>query len=272
MEKSMIDFTDIANINYSNKSQSSQTNNENYINDNILLFRNDEGVIDKKEAKINNKIQFEKTMIQIREKFKSLSLKTSKIINSKNFSFKIILKNNLNSQSFTEKEKIIINKNGSNSSNISNENNININNSNNQFKIVDNSFNIFFKKSNEKPNLQKIIGKKRENENNNNMNIMEKEKNIFNEILITCHEISNFNNDIIKKEEQNNIDMTNENIETTLIINNNPIVTIYFNGDEINKIYDFNNKKIIINENDILSHLKQIKKKMNIILNKLKKV
>ena len=269
----MIDFTSIANINYSNKNISPQTNDENYINDNILLFRNDEGVIGKKEAKINNKIQFEKTMIQIREKFQSLSLKTSKIINSKNFSFKIILKNDLNTQSLKEKEKIIINKNGSNSSNNSNENNININNSINQFKIFDNSFNIFFKKSNEKPNFQKIIGKKRknENENDNSMNIMEKEKTIFNEILITCHEISNFNNEIIKKEEQNNIEMSNENIETTLIINNNPIVTIYFNGDEINKIYDFNKKKIIINENDILSHLKQIKKKMNIILNKLKK-
>ena len=144
---------------------------------------------------------------------------------------------------------------------------MNINNNINQYKLFENSFDNITEKNN-----KKIIGIKRKKENDMNMNLIDEEiKIIFKEILIIWHEISTLNHDIIKKEEKFSLNSDNESIKKTLIINNNPIVTIYFNGDEVNKIYVFKNNKNLINENDILLQLKQIKKNMSIILNKLKK-
>ena len=129
-----------------------------------------------------------------------------------------------------------------------------------------------FKQNSLENNQQILIGKKRKIEKNNKNEKIEKEKKIiFNDILFICNEISNFNNNIIKREEQSNFINDNENIETTLIINNNAIATIYLNGDTVNKIYIFKNDKLFIKENEILSQLKQIRKNMNVILNKLKK-
>ena len=89
--------------------------------------------------------------------------------------------------------------------------------------------------------------------------------------MFICNEISFLKNDIIKKEEQNNQTIDNENVETTLIINNTPIATIYLNRDIVYKIYTFKNKKTAIKENEILSSLKQIKKIIKSKFNKLRK-
>ena len=267
MENSKIDFSYISSINYSTNTQSPKLNNNIYSNDNILYFRENENEINKKEAKRNKKNEFEKIMNQTKEKFKSLSLKSDQIIDSKNFSFKNIIKNSLNIQSISQNVNKSLTKEENYCLNKKNENNMNINNNINQFKLFENSFDNITEKNN-----KKIIGIKRKKENDKNMNLIEEEiKIIFKEILIIWHEISTLNNDIIKKEEKYSLNSDNESIKKTLIINNNPIVTIYFNGDEVNKIYVFKNNKNLINENDILLQLKQIKKNMSIILNKLKK-
>jgi len=285
MEQSKIDFKNITNLNYSNRNH---MHDDCYTNDNILLYVDDDIELDKNEIKRNNKKQFEEILNQTKLKNKSLSEKLEMIINNKSFSLKNFLVNYLNIQSIPIEEKIkisnnynLINNNNANNNldiknNIDITNNINLNN--NHFNIIEplniktSQNNIFTQNSGEiNPNL---IGKKRALQNNNIINNEKKkqEKNmIFNDILIICKEISNFNNHIIKKEEQNNINNDNDNIETTLIINDNPIATIYLNKDVVRKIYVFKNKKNLIKENEILSQLKQIKKNMTVILNKLKK-
>jgi hypothetical protein len=167
----------------------------------------------------------------------------------------------------------------SNSSCIINSNSISISNGlnnkiKNHFKVIEplnnNSQNNIFSLSSNEAESPKLIGKKRKQQNNIEK-IEEEKKTLFNDILFICNEISIIKNDIIKKEEQNNQNIDNENVETTLIINNIPIATIYLNRDIIYKIYSFKNKKTAIKENEILSALKHIKKSINSILNKLRK-
>ena len=55
------------------------------------------------------------------------------------------------------------------------------------------------------------------------------------------------------------------------MINNKPIVNFYLNNDVLNKIYVFKNNKNLIKENEKLSQLKQIKKNLNSVLNKINK-
>ena len=295
MSKSKIDFNNITNLNYSNISNMNQINNPNneiynneIYNQNILIYRDDDYETMKKETKKNNKSEFEKVMKQTIKNFISLSQKTKEIINTKTFCLKLFIKKNSNIQSLESDEK---NDNKSNTSlNNSLSNNININDSiNGNNELVNNNSNgknhfmvyeapnnnftsSIFKQNSLENNQQILIGKKRKIEKNNKNEKIEKEKKIiFNDILFICNEISNFNNNIIKREEQSNFINDNENIETTLIINNNAIATIYLNGDTVNKIYIFKNDKLFIKENEILSQLKQIRKNMNVILNKLKK-
>ena len=284
MEQSKIDFNNIASLKYSNRSQS---NEENYTNENILLFGDDDIEVGKNELKKNNRKQFEEILNQTKIKYKSLSDQAENVINSKNFSFKKLLVNNLNIQSIflEDKNKINNNFNLINNKNNNNLNNNNINNNNinlkinNHFKVIEplninNTPKIIFKQNSGEIS-PKLIGKKRKQENTINGNdkdtIEQEKKVIFNEILFICQEISNLNNDIIKKEDQNGINTDNENVETTLIINDIPLATIYLNKDIVNKIYVFKNKKNLIKENEIVSQLKQIKKNMTLILNKLKK-
>lgn len=172
--------------------------------------------------------------------------------------------------------------NSNSNSNSSTNININSNNSSsglnnkikNHFKVIEplnnNSQNNIFSLSSNEAESPKLIGKKRKLQNNIEK-IEEEKKLLFNDILVICNEISIIKNDIIKKEEQNNQTIDNENVETTLIINNIPIATIYLNRDIVYKIYIFKNKKTAIKENEILSALKQIKKNINSILNKLRK-
>jgi hypothetical protein len=281
MDKSKIDFNQIANLSCSKRSQSID---EFYTNDKIFLFRDSDYEIDKFEEKKRNKLEFEKIFEQTKKKFISLSSKSEQIINSKDFSFKDLLVNNLNIQSIPRNEQKKDFNMTVNNKNI-NENNININDNKNMndikminhFKIIEplnNNYsnnNYILEQSREIENPM-LIGNKRKLVNNNNIDIKENEiQHVFNEILIICQKISKLNNNIIIKEEQNGIDSDNDNIETTLIINDNQIITIYFNKNMINKVYDYNNKEYIIKENEILSQLKLIKKKMNSILNKIKK-
>jgi hypothetical protein len=228
-----------------------------------------------------------------------------------NFSLKYILANKLNIQALQKNENIISNDNSqisnSNSSinnnkiNMTNNNgnmfninnNYNANNSNNSnsssninsnysmnskiknhFKVIEplnnNTLNNIFSLSSNEAESPKLIGRKRKQQNNIEK-IEEEKKTLFNDILVLCNEISILKNDIIKKEEQNNQNIDNKNVETTLIINNIPIATIYLNRDIVYKIYSFKNKKTAIKENEILSALKHIKKIINSILNKLRK-
>ena len=309
MDKSKIDFNNISTINCSSRSQSHHTNEENYTNENIFFYC-DDNEADKKELKSNNKIEFGRALNQMKLKCKSISENIEKIMNS-NFSLKYILAYKLNIQALQKNENIISNDisqiSNSNSSidnnkiNMTNNNgnmfNINnnyiINNSNNSnsssninsnysmnskiknhFKVIEplnnNTLNNIFSLSSNEAESPKLIGRKRKQQNNIEK-IEEEKKTLFNDILVLCNEISILKNDIIKKEEQNNQNIDNENVETTLIINNIPIATIYLNRNIVYKIYSFKNKKTAIKENEILSALKHIKKSINSILNKLRK-
>ena len=311
MDKSKIDFNNISTINCSSRSQSHHTNEENYTNENIFFYC-DDNEADKKELKKNSKFEFERVLKQMKLKCKSISEIPEKIMKS-NFSLKYILANKLNIQALQKKENIIskdnsqinncnsninsINKinmtnnngnmfniNNNYSGNISSNSSSNINSNSsinslnskikNHFKVIEplnyNSQNNIFSLSSNEAESPKLIGKKRKQQNNIEK-IEEEKKTLFNDILFICNEISFLKNDIIKKEEQNNQTIDNENVETTLIINNTPIATIYLNRDIVYKIYTFKNKKTAIKENEILSSLKQIKKSINSILNKLRK-
>ena len=299
MEK--INFNNITNTN-----QNNQLNNSNYTNENIILFDDNDyemnAILDPKKY---NKKEFDRIMLQMKEKINSFMPKSSQIINSQNFSFKNFLTNNLNIQVLAKEEKNILNKSNipslsnslNNKSFNSNESSINGNgncngkmesygngngsnlymkksSSKNHFKVFDtnNSSNILFNQFSGEFNSSKIIGKKRKLDKNNKNDKKEQEiKALFKEILDICNEISNFNNEIIKKEDQNSINTDNENIETTLKINNSPIATIYLTGEIINKVYVFKSQKYFAKENEIISQLKQIKKNISSILNKLKK-
>ena len=280
----MDQFKNLTNLNYSNRNQ---IQDEYFETENILLYVEKDIEIDKNEIKRNNRKKFEEILNHTKLKFKNLSEKAEMIINNKSFSFKKFLLNNLNIQSISieGRNKInnnfnLINNNKFNNNldikNI-NDNNINLN-YNNHFKVIEPlninaSQNNIFKQNSGEINSS-LIGKKRKQQNindKNNEKMEQEKKNIFNDILIICKEISNINNDIIKKEDQNSLNSDNENLETTLIINDNPIVTIYLNKDVINKIYVFKNKKNLIREKEILNQLKQIKKNMTVILNKLRK-
>lgn len=288
MEKSKIDFSNITNLNYSNKSQFQQNNDDGLTNDNILIFHDDDDKMDKKEIKKNTKLEFQNILKQTKKKFKSLSEKTEQIIDSKCFSFKNFLVNKLNINSIIQKEKNInsnlINEDLNNYINDDSAGNINTYNNNLSVKLENNHFKLnqinnnisqsnLFKQNLGEINNQKLINRKRKqnNDDDDNIKIEIQIKSIFNDILNICQDISNLNNEIIKKEEKNNIYNNDENIETTLIIDDNRIATIYLTGDIINKIYIFENKKNLIKENEILSQLKILKNRMNKILNKLKK-
>jgi hypothetical protein len=216
----------------------------------------------------------------LQKKENIISKDNSQIINcnsSINSNNKINMTNN-NSNIFN----INNNYNGNSSNNSNSSSNINSNYSfnslnskiRNHFKVIEplnnNTQNNIFSLSSNEAESPKLIGKKRKQQNNIEK-IEEEKKTLFNDILFICNEISIIKNDIIKKEEQNNQTIDNENVETTLIINNIPIATIYLNRDIVYKIYTFKNKKTAIKENEILSSLKQIKKSINSILNKLRK-
>ncbi len=310
MDKSRIDFNNIASLNYSNRTNQYYHYIEDCnTNDNILLFRDEDYVLDKKEVKKNNLLEFERILKETKQKYISLSEKTEKIINSKSFSFKKLLSNNLNIQSIQHEEKYKLNNNSNNNKNITskeNTTNLNItenkntnnnlfistinksllNNNNNSINIkMKNHFKIIepFNNNNQRNNIllenseemgnSKFIGNKRKQQiNNNNKEKIESDiKVVFNEVLVIFQEISNLNNKIIKKEEANNLNTDNENIEITLIINDDQIVTIYLNKNKVTKLYVYKNKKYLIKENDILSQLKLIKTNMNQLLDKLKK-
>ena len=298
-----INFTNITktNINNSNPNQNNQLNNGNYTNDNIILFDDNDPEMNKiLDPKKYHKKEFDIIMLQMKEKLNSLIKKSKEIINSQSFSFKNFLTNNLNIQVLAKEEKNIINKSNipsinnsfNNKSFNSNESCINVNgngfgsgsdlfikksSSKNHFKVFDtnnnsnSSLNIYNQNSGE-INNPKLIGKKRKSDKNIKNEKKEQEiKALFKEILDICNEISNFNNDIIKKEDQNSINTDSDNIETTLKINNAPIATIYLNGEIINKVYVFKTQKSFVKENEIISQLKHIKKNISSILNKLKK-
>ena len=307
MENSKIYFNNITNLNYPNRSQYLQSYEENNINDNILIFNEEDNEYDKKESKRNSKIEFENIMNQTMLKFKSLSEKIPQIITNKSFSLKNFLPNYLGIQAIIPQERkniispnihniggpknnflnlnktnmnIIGNISNSNNNNLNNINNNNLNLKNkNHFTITEPlnnniiSENNLLSKNSGKINAKRLIGKKRKLQNiNNNIDKIEKNKKLlFNEILIICQEISTFKNDVILTEEQNNLKINDDNIETTLIIKNKPIAKFYLNNNIVNKIYIFKNGNNIIKENEILSQLKQIKKNLNSILNKLKK-
>jgi hypothetical protein len=305
MDKTKINFNNITSINCSYKSQYHHNAEDNYTNDNILLFGDSDDEIEKEEIKKNNKLEFERILYQTKQKFLLLSEKTEQIINNKNFSLKKILANNLNIQAISQDDKKNnnpiknINSNGNNNTNINkNENNNNYMDNNNFNKIIlspsnnnymnlkmKNHFKVVepFNSNNNKSNIlidtsddiesPNLIGKKRKQQKNNNTieKIINDTQVIFNEILLICQAFSNIKNDIIRKEEQNILNNDNEDLETTIFIKNKQIATIYLNNNIINKIYVFKSKQYLINENEILSQLKIIKRSMNTIVNNLRK-
>jgi len=276
MDKSRIDFNNIASLNYSNRTNQYYHYIEDCnTNDNILLFRDEDYVLDKKEVKKNNLLEFERILKETKQKYISLSEKTEKIINK-----------NITSKENTTNLNITENKNTNNNLFISTINKSLLNNNNNSINIkMKNHFKIIepFNNNNQRNNIllensaemgnSKFIGNKRKQQiNNNNKEKIESDiKVVFNEVLVIFQEISNLNNKIIKKEEANNLNTDNENIEITLIINDDQIVTIYLNKNKVTKLYVYKNKKYLIKENDILSQLKLIKTNMNQLLDKLKK-
>ena len=309
MEK--INFSNITSLNFSNKTECLQNMEDNYTNENILIFDDKYYEMEKKEMKKKKKLEFERILQQTKQKFILLSEKTEQIINNKSFSFKKILTNNLNIQAiqldgknnsnnnmkqniFFNGNTINVNKNENNNNNYMNNNilksNFNksilsINNNDNSmnskmknhFKVIEpfnsnnNKGNILMEISDDIENST-LIGKKRQQKNNNKIEKKEKNiKEVFNEILMFYEEIYNIDNNIIKIEEQNILKNDDDNQETTIIIYNKQIAKIYLNNNIINKIYVYKNKKYIEKENEILSQLKIIKKSMNGLLNKLKK-
>ena len=309
MEK--INFSNITSLNFSNKTECLQNMEDNYTNENILIFDDKYYEMEKKEMKKKKKLEFERILQQTKQKFILLSEKAEQIINNKSFSFKKILANNLiiqaiqldgkNNSNNNMKQNIFfngntinVNKNENNNNNYMNNNilksNFNksilsINNNDNSmsskmknhFKVIEpfnsnnNKGNILMEISDDIENST-LIGKKRQQKNNNKIEKKEKNiKEVFNEILMFYEEIYNIDNNIIKIEEQNILKNDDDNQETTIIIYNKQIAKIYLNNNIINKIYVYKNKKYIEKENEILSQLKIIKKSMNGLLNKLKK-
>ena len=200
MDKSKIDFNQIANLSCSNRSQSNQDVDEFYTNDKIFLFRDSDYEIDKFEEKKRNKLEFEKIFEQTKKKFISLSSKSEQIINSKDFSLKDLLVNNLNIQSIPRNEQKKDFNMTVNNKNI-NENNININDNKNMNDIkMINHFKIIEPLNNNYSNNNYILEQSREIENPmlignkrklvNNIDTKENEiQHVFNEILIICRKI-----------------------------------------------------------------------------------
>ena len=79
MDKSKIDFNQIANLSCSNRSQSSQDVDELNTNDKIFLFRDSDYEMDKFEERKRNKLEFEKIFEQTKKNLFPSQVSQSKL-------------------------------------------------------------------------------------------------------------------------------------------------------------------------------------------------
>ncbi len=296
MEK--INFSNITSLNFSNKTECLQNMEDNYTNENILIFDDKYYEMEKKEMKKKNKLEFERILQQTKQKFILLSEKTEQIINNKSFSFKKILANNLNIQAiqldgknnsnnnmkqniFFNGKTINVNKNENNNNymnnNIlksnSNKSILSINNNDNSMNSkIKNHFKVIepFNSNNNKGNIlmeisddienSSLIGKKRQQKNNNKIEKIEKKEKNIKEV---------FNEILMIYGEIYNIDNNIIKIEEQNILKNdddNQETTIIIDNKQIAKIYLNNN---IINKIYVFKNKKYIEKE-NEILSQLK--
>ncbi len=297
MEK--INFSNITSLNFSNKTECLQNMEDNYTNENILIFDDKYYEMEKKEMKKKNKLEFERILQQTKQKFILLSEKAEQIINNKSFSFKKILANNLNIQAiqldgknnsnnnmkqniFFNGKTINVNKNENNNNNYMN-NNILKSNSNKSILSINNNDNSMnskmknhfkviepFNSNNNKGNIlmeisddienSSLIGKKRQQKNNNKIEKIEKKEKNIKEV---------FNEILMIYGEIYNIDNNIIKIEEQNILKNdddNQETTIIIDNKQIAKIYLNNN---IINKIYVFKNKKYIEKE-NEILSQLK--
>ena len=272
-----INFDNIANLNCSLKESAED-------DEKILLYSDDND----KNPKFQTKIQFNDVFKKMVKNLNILSLNTSKIIQEKNFSFKKLFNNfqsirenkineNIKKNKFLSiKEKSQFYKNFDNNNNNNNLMNLSKSNSNsmsNIFSYVDiNSINSLnhSKSSNNSEKIRNLTENKRKRQNSHN-EAKEDSKKVFNDILNICKNISNIQSNLIEIKGKSNELLNDNNNEITIACKEKEIANIYFNENVVQRIHIIKDNKFYTEENEISNKLKNIRKYLNRIFNKLKK-
>lgn len=272
-----INFDSIASLNCSLKETADE-------DEKILLYSDDN---EKAALKLPPKIQFNDVLKTMVKSLNILSLNVPNILKEKKFSCKNLFHNfksikankideNIKKLKFVSiKDKSHLNKNPeTNNNNLLNLNKGNSHSMSNIFSYNDissmNSLN-YSKGSNNSENIRNLTEHKRKRQNSNN-DIKEDSKEVLNDILNICKNISNIQNNLIEiKGRQNQLLNDNNNKEITIVCKEKEIASISFNDNVVQKIHIIKDNKFFTEENDISNKLKNLRKYFNRILNKLKK-
>ena len=272
-----INFDSIASLNCSLKETADE-------DEKILLYSDDN---EKAALKLPPKIQFNDVLKTMVKSLNILSLNVPNILKEKKFSCKNLFHNfksikankideNIKKLKFVSiKDKSHLNKNPeTNNNNLLNLNKVNSHSMSNIFSYNDissmNSLN-YSKGSNNSENIRNLTEHKRKRQNSHN-DIKEDSKEVLNDILNICKNISNIQNNLIEiKGRQNQLLNDNNNKEITIVCKEKEIASISFNDNVVQKIHIIKDNKFFTEENDISNKLKNLRKYFNRILNKLKK-
>ena len=272
-----INFDSIASLNCSLKETADE-------DEKILLYSDDN---EKAALKLPPKIQFNDVLKTMVKSLNILSLNVPNILKEKKFSCKNLFHNfksikankideNIKKLKFVSiKDKSHLNKNPeTNNNNLLNLNKGNSHSMSNIFSYNDissmNSLN-YSKGSNNSENIRNLTEHKRKRQNSHN-DIKEDSKEVLNDILNICKNISNIQNNLIEiKGRQNQLLNDNNNKEITIVCKEKEIASISFNDNVVQKIHIIKDNKVFTEENDISNKLKNLRKYFNRILNKLKK-
>ena len=272
-----INFDSIASLNCSLKETADE-------DEKILLYSDDN---EKAALKLPPKIQFNDVLKTMVKSLNILSLNVPNILKEKKFSCKNLFHNfksikankideNIKKLKFVSiKDKSHLNKNPeTNNNNLLNLNKGNSHSMSNIFSYSDissmNSLN-YSKGSNNSENIRNLTEHKRKRQNSHN-DIKEDSKEVLNDILNICKNISNIQNNLIEiKGRQNQLLNDNNNKEITIVCKEKEIASISFNDNVVQKIHIIKDNKVFTEENDISNKLKNLRKYFNRILNKLKK-
>ena len=267
MDKDAINFSNIANLNYSsNKSD----------NEKRFILEEDE---EEELPKINKiKITFNEALQKMKKNFEKLSNNVPYIIKEKKFSYNYLIQNYKNNQisknikqgnspenKYVNNSTRIVENNLKIDKNMNSNGNNNINNKN---KIELNNLDSNSSKSSK--NSNKMIGIKTKRENNNK-EYKKEGKHLFEQILKICKQISELNKDNIKIIEENDDIQNEESMEKTIIYKNKKIVSVYLLDNKIQKIIIHEDNKIYTEEKKIIDNLINIKNNMKKILDMLNK-
>ena len=272
-----INFDSIASLNCSLKETADE-------DEKILLYSDDN---EKAALKLPPKIQFNDVLKTMVKSLNILSLNVPNILKEKKFSCKNLFHNfksikankideNIKKLKFVSiKDKSHLNKNPeTNNNNLLNLNKGNSHSMSNIFSYNDissmNSLN-YSKGSNNSENIRNLTEHKRKRQNSHN-DVKEDSKEVLNDILNICKNISNIQNNLIEiKGRQNQLLNDNNNKEITIVCKEKEIASISFNDNVVQKIHIIKDNKVFTEENDISNKLKNLRKYFNRILNKLKK-